>query len=335
MERWFWFADAPVRMAFADEALYRFAAPVLEELRQDAAQSAAFSLEFQTSCDLHRPPQEHLIYEGVLGAGISVDGRIFAGRDKEWLVVDGVGSAEIDLAERKAIIRIVPEANGQAASTIALFTFDVILSSLDQELLHGAALVLPQRAQSILLFAPSGAGKTTTSLALAMSGFGIITDDALVLNRRRSRWSAWGFPRPMKVHWRTADLLPALKGLLTSDWNRDGEQVLSRLQFATIGNVVIQGNAAVRAVFVLGERTSGSHVIERMSKADVALALATDNIGISRTGVPARHIRKLQAVTSLLTSPDVLSARLRVGPALQTLGSDISSYCGVSAIEAA
>lgn len=335
MERWFWFADAPVQMNFVDEGLYRFVAPILDELRQDAAPSAEFALEFRTSGELHSPPEACLVHEGPLGAGITVPGRILASAGKEWLVVDGAGSVEVDLIERKASIWIMPDADALTASTVALFAFDVILSSMGQELLHGAALVLPDRNESILLFAPSGAGKTTTALALAMSGFRIVTDDALVLDRRRSACSAWGFPRPMKVHWRTSDLLPVLKGVMQPGWNGEGEQILTRFQFAQVGKVAIQANLPVRAVFILGERSDGSHAIEHMSKADVVLALATDNIGISQVGVLPRHVRKLEAVTFLLTSPGVLSARLHVGTALHSLGPDIARYCEAIATRAA
>lgn len=131
----------------------------------------------------------------------------------------------------------------------------------------------------------------------------------------------------MKVHWRTSDLLPVLKSVMPSGWNREGEQILTRVQFAKVGKVAIQANLPVRAVFILGERSDGNHVIDQMSKADVVLALATDNIGISQVGVLPRHVRKLEAVTSLLTSPGVLSARLHVGTALARLGPDIVRYC--------
>lgn len=327
MERWFGFADAPVRMTFADEALYRFVAPLLDELRRDAAQSSEFTIAFERTDELHRPPPTSVIYEGALGAGLTRPGKILSGAGKEWLVVEGAGSAEVDVAEHRASIRIQPGADALAASTIALFAFDVILSSTAQELLHGAALILPDRDESILLFAPSGAGKTTTALALALNGFGIITDDALVLDRRRPACSVWGLPRPMKVHWRTYDLLPALKTVMEPGWNHDGEQVLTRRQFSKAGPVATGANVPVKAVFIVGERTTGDHIIETMSKADVALALATDNIGLSQIGVLPRHVKKLEAVTSLLTSPGVLSAKLRVGTGLDSLGSDIARYC--------
>src|SRR5690606_27351699 len=98
-----------------------------------------------------------------------------------------------------------------------------------QMLVHAAALRLPDADAALVLFAPSGAGKTTTSLALALQGFGLLTDDATVLSGgdRSTAACVWGLPRPPKVHRNTAELLPALGKLLGPKWNADGEQALS------------------------------------------------------------------------------------------------------------
>jgi hypothetical protein len=329
-ERWVWFSETPVLLVFEDHRLDRFVAPLLSELRQERAPSPHFTITFATSRQLHRPPSSCLIHDGPLGAGLTTPGKIFARFAREWLVVDGLGSAEVDVETKSAFIRIAPDADALTASTIALFVIDVVLSSVNQHLLHGAALALPRRHGSIVLFAPSGAGKTTAALALAMAEFAILTDDALVLQRAQSFFAVWGLPRPMKVHWRTAQLLPPLQGILGPAWDHEGEQVLTREQYSKVGAVAVRANLPVTAIIILGERSNSAHESRPMSKADVALALAIDNIGLSRLGVLPRHVQKLEFVARMIASPGMQCARLHVGKPIETLGLEICRYCEAS-----
>jgi hypothetical protein len=309
MQRWVWFSDTPVRLIFDDAALYGIVAPVLEGLRQDPSPGARFTVVFESSLRLHDPSEASLIHEGSLGAGLATAGRIYAGPEKEFLSVEGTGSVAIDRLARTASIRIVPGADTFDAATIALYAIDATLAAAGQHLLHGAGLMLPSSDKCVLIFAPSGAGKTTTSLALALDGFELLTDDALVLRTRQPAPMVWGLPRPMKVHRRTVELLPALKSLVGDHWNADGEQVLTRRRFSAAGCVAASEGAPVSAIFLLGKRSNTGHVIAPVSKVDVLLELANDNVGTSRRGVLPRHVKKMEALAELLNH--VPAARLQ------------------------
>jgi len=318
MQQWCWFADAPIRLVFKDPPLSEIVSPVIKELRDDPSPLASFTCTFETSCDLHRSNDATLIHDGPLGAGLSNPGQIFTAPNKEWLVVEGTGSVAVDQLERLASIRITPDANPVAAATVALFAIDAALFATNQQLLHGAGLILPSQTGAILLFAPSGAGKTTTALALALNGFKILTDDALVLRAGGEQPTVWGLPRPMKVHWRTAELLPTLKSVIGSTWNDEGEQVLTRREFSQLGATAPAGiPVPVVAVYLLADRSSGEHRIERASKAEALLAVAADNIGTSQAGVLPRQVQKMEAAAEMLNRVDV--ARLHVGPDIDTL----------------
>jgi hypothetical protein len=325
MQRWVWFSDAPIFMVFEDAELYNLTRPMLDELRQDPGPIVRFTCIFKTSSDLHNPFKAALAHEGSLGAAFGVPGKIFVAEDKEWLLVEDVGSVEIDSGTRTACIRILPGANRRLTSMMAIYAFDAILSATGQQLLHGAGLMLPSGEGAMLLFAPSGAGKTTTSMALALDGFRMLTDDALVLRRERAATTVWGFPRAMKVHWRTVELLPALKGLFGEVWNAEGEQVLTRRAFSEIGSIASGPSSPIATVLLLGERSNGGHFIDEASKADVLLALARDNIAISRLGVLQRQVRKMETVAELVNGVPV--GRLHVGKSLDTLGSVVIEYC--------
>ena len=326
MERRFWFSDAQILMIFEDPELYAIVRPVLDELQQDPGVVARFSCIFETSRRLHDPVDASLVHDGFLGPGISVPGKIFAAADKEWLIVAGEGSVEVDSRARTARIRIMPGADRHAASTMALYAIDAALSATGQQLLHGAALMMPSGESAVLIFAPSGAGKTTTAIALALHGFKILTDDALVLQTNKPAPAAWGLPRSMKVHWRTVELLPVLKSVIGTTWNNEGEQVLTRRTFSELGGVASHTSLPIAAIFLLGSRSDGEHVIENTSRADVLVELANDNVGTSRLGVIPRQVQKMEAVAELLNQ--VPAARLQVGRSLDQLGPVIVDYCG-------
>jgi hypothetical protein len=326
MERWFWFDDTPVEMHFETEQLYATVAPMLADLDHETPLAPRFSFDFRSSRVLHETDSALLVHEGPLGVGLSANAQYFRDGQKEWLRVEGTGSAKIDSLAKTASVYITPDARSQAAaSTIALYAIDAALSVNRQYLLHGAALELPSNDGAALIFAPSGSGKTTTALALALHGFGIITDDALVLQRRETAVSVWGLPRPMKVHRHTADLLPALKSVVGSRWNDEDEEILTRRAFSDIGTLFSGRRAQVRVIFVLGKRTLGPHAIQSMPKADGFLALARDNLRTSRRGVSVRDVQKMEAIAVLLNSTNI--AILRVGSKIHTLGKDIVRYC--------
>jgi hypothetical protein len=325
MERWFWFSDAPVLFHFDEPELYSLVRSVLDELRQDAAPAAQFTCAFETSKNLHVPTGAALVSDGPLGPMVETPGKIFTAAGKEWLIVDGAGSVEVDSGARTASVRLLPGGDRRVAATIALYAIDAALFATGQQLLHGAGLLLPSGAGAVLLFAPSGTGKTTTSLALALDGFGMLTDDALVLGRDQAPQGVWGLPRPMKVHWRTVELMPVLKSVVGTVWNDEGEQVLTRDAFSKLGRIASRVTAPIAAIFLLGNRSDGEHRIENASKADIMVALASDNVGTSRLGVLPRQVRKMEAVANVLNQ--VPAARLHVGQSLGTLSPVIVDYC--------
>lgn len=316
------FGSVPVALAVKDAALAFLIAPLIEELPENDTALPRFSCIVETAAALHRPGDAALVHDGSLGAGFSSIGQIHAAAHKEWLIVNGVGSVEVDDLKRSAQIFVLAGADRLAAATLMLYAIDAALYRTGQHLVHGAGLLLPSQERAVLIFAPSGGGKTTASLALALHGFRMFTDDALVLEQSVAR--VWGLPRAMKVHRRTAELLPALQSSFGPAWNQDGEQVLTRKAFAALGGVARE-SSDVAAVFVLGDRSPAGHRIAPISKAEVLVALASDNVGTSQRGVIKRQVRKMESLASLVAS--VRSARLSVGTELSSLASCICAFC--------
>ncbi|TGT17875.1 serine kinase, partial [Mesorhizobium sp. M3A.F.Ca.ET.174.01.1.1] len=95
--------------------------------------------------------------------------------------------------ERWATLRVRPGA--KAAWTPSMLVLDAALDAGGQHMLHTAGLTLPGRDALVLIHAPSGTGKSTTSLALASQGFGLCSDDVMILSAKAGEVTAWGMPR--------------------------------------------------------------------------------------------------------------------------------------------
>ncbi|TGV96509.1 serine kinase, partial [Mesorhizobium sp. M2D.F.Ca.ET.145.01.1.1] len=117
-----------------------------------------------------------------------------------------------------------------------------------QHMLHTAGLTLPGRDAVVLIHAPSGTGKTTTSLALATQGFGLCSDDAMILDVAGATPVAWGLPRHVKIHEKTARMIPQVAPCLGPSWDRNGEQAVS---LEKLGGIVKIGTPTARPVAAL------------------------------------------------------------------------------------
>ena len=97
-----------------------------------------------------------------------------------------------------------------------------IISASGLHLIHAACLLFPSQDEALVMFAPSGTGKTTTSLALARSGWRLFGDDATLLELDGGSPRVWALPRGLNVHQRTVQLLPWLSPAI-KPW-RDREE---------------------------------------------------------------------------------------------------------------
>lgn len=271
------------------------------------------------------PVATHLDFDGEILPGISA--RLHRLDQSRWLVVPDQLVVHLDRARRRAMIQVTSQCSRMLLGHASIHVIDAALASSGQHLLHAAALALPgDRQQSLLLFAPSGRGKTTTALALALGGFALMTDDATVLQPRgmggRSAACAWGLPRALKVHHNTARMLPAIAPLLGSQWDEFGEQVLPAATLARVAPVLPARPLPIAAIAILGERTSSDHVLEVCSKAKVLAMLAQDNLARSPGGVLPEQVARFDGMAALIEATPVME--LRVGSQLPTLAAYVA-----------
>ena len=240
-----------------------------------------------------------LQYEGPMPfSGLPVRYRGAAGRTV--LAASGVLSLDFELAERSGEMVVAPGVDGLPLYEALTLALAAAMTMTGQTVLHAAALGVPGGDGAIMIFAPSGTGKTTTSIALAHRGFALLTDDESIVRPSGEGWAVWGKPRPLKVHRRTADLMPWLYPYLTRAWDENGEQGLRAEAVPEIAHMPAGHVLPVRALVWLRERVAGATCFEPADKVEMLLALAGDNLRHGRTGTPPEQLAAFSVISDMV-----------------------------------
>lgn len=296
---------------------------LLESFPQRPDSAPLFTVRLEKGRPDQPPPGTSVLFEGEMLPDVPC--RLSKRDERTWLVVEDRCSITIDRDLRIARLRTAAASTSAAEGMLAIHAIDAALEAAGQALVHGAALALPDGTdRCLLLFAPSGRGKTTTTLALALGGFGLMTDDAIVLKRSDAGGgglAAWGLPRDLKVHRNTAGLLPEVGSVMRPDWDVQGEQAVKPSLLAQFLKVLPPHPLAIAAAIVLGPRAE-AHRLEPLAKAAAAVHVLTDNLAITPFGVEEGNITRMRTITSMLSAVPTLE--LNVGPNLRELPGFVS-----------
>jgi hypothetical protein len=328
VERWFDLNGTRMRIEASDTGLIAPLLPYVGEMGSAPQPGAAdFHVIIARETPVAAPGSARLLHDGPLPEGppsrLSVEG------DTRWLVVPDRLSLRSSRGGRQALMQVAPGAEALIGGSAGIVLIEAALAASQQMLVHAAALRLPQREAAICLLAPSGTGKTTTSLALALQGFALMTDDATVLTAPAAEsggeWRAWGLPRPLKVHRRTAELLPQVGRLLGNAWNAEDEQSVSGKALQSVVDVLPARPVPLAAFIVLSARVVGEHRVRPMSKSDLLVRFARDNVSGSRHGVQEDDLVRYRNIARAVAETPALE--LNVGSNLDSL-----SACVVTAL---
>jgi hypothetical protein len=321
-----WYDVNGLRLVVEAEASDLMAAivPHLAPFATEAC-SADWAISIERGAVGDVPDTAESVHEGEALPGIA--SRLALSGERSWFVIPGRFCVHANRAGKTASICLSVDCDRSLRGLAGLYALDQALAASGQYLVHGAALAMPGTpSRALLIFAPSGVGKTTTALALALGGFQLITDDAIVLQPRGYRGQesarAWGLPRPLKVHRRTAELLPALAPLLQGNWDSAGEQPLHTAALGAIAAVATPKPVPVAAVAVLAERSGAGHHFVPVPKAQALLRVAQDNVATAHDGVPSAHQERFNVLGGLLAS--IPTFDLRVGAPLATLSDHVA-----------
>ncbi len=243
-------------------------------------------------------------------------GRVFENERMAILEVMDGGISVIDHGAGTAVAHLRPGSQPQFFGSAIMLIVDAALTAAGQELVHGASLIEPRSGLAVLIVVPSGGGKTTTALALARGGFRLMSDDASVLLPDRVSPRIWGMPRMLKVHRRTADLLPWV-GPLTDKWDENGEQGVSLESIGDRIAIAEPGPVALGAIILLGPRASGGSRVAPLAKSEILTAIAHDNVAWRPAGMTPKAVRRFEAFAR--TVAQVPAFRLSAGTDLASL----------------
>ena len=242
----------------------------------------AFELEILETIEIPPPPGLPLTWGGTMPDGFHR--RIFETEDETFLAVEDKVAVALSYQRARATAFVKPGSQDAFFSAAIILIVDAALEGGGQYLIHGACLVEQVSGRALMICAPSGSGKTTTAMALARDGFALMTDDASVVVPSCRVPGVWGLPRDLKVHRKTAELLPWL-GALPNKWDRNGEQGIALSRLGDRLSVAVPCPTELAAMFLLGPRSEGNHSIAPLSKAEILIALAHDNVAWRPAGM--------------------------------------------------
>jgi hypothetical protein len=182
---------------------------------------------------------------------------------------------------------------------------------------HAASLSADDRA--VLLAGPSGAGKTTTALALARSGMRLMADDASFVGRdglaaSSKTLAVWGLPRPCRVHKKTLAMMPWLDGIPRRRALLDAEFLID---VTTLSPNYIPRKAKPGLILFLDRRNRQGHRLRPVDKVTALIRLARENLRVISPAAHGPAGRTFEMLAELVEQSDTFA--LSVGPRLDTL----------------
>ena len=192
--------------------------------------------------------------------------------DENFILASG-SFALVEPAMRNAVALVTPDEVANHAqfryTILEAMTFG-ILTTLDRQPLHAAAVSLNDRM--LLLAGRSGLGKSTLAYALGRSGFKVMTDDSVYL-QRRPRLRAWGMPRYLHISEESRRFFPELSAVAAQLSARGKNKIVIDTRALGISHELPVGNDP--RIVVLA-RANGPARLERLTPAQVVHALTTD-----------------------------------------------------------
>jgi hypothetical protein len=242
-----------------------------------------------------------LAFEGSITPGGHC--QLFIEGGRTLLLFPERGALVVDSQAMSAHMTIRPGEERSLVSVLGLAAIEAAAFAGGQAVVHAAALTLPGDTGMILIHAPSGVGKTTTSLALVAGGFSLESDDVAFISGD-SVMKAWGMPRDLKVHRQSAAMMPWVQPMLTGSWTLENER---RLPWQTLNPFRQRGQCTPRPVAALFRllRVGSRSEIRASDRAQMLASLAADNVRSSRHGLIAMQAHRFQMLAKLSSSVPV------------------------------
>ena len=294
-------AEDPVHAGFLDPIFAPFAANTSADYGWTITVRAKETIEPAPETAKH-------VWTGPLPEGLSLT--LVEDDGRQLLIVPDHFVMSTARLARSTEIEVTPDGAKSISGSSAFVLLEGIFAAHGRHLLHGACLVRSETQEAFALFAPSGTGKSTTALTLARTGLELSGDDALVLEKARDGFYLWGIPRKVKVHRRTAELLPWLNPVLV-DWTSEEQPIELGVLDTTIRLANGSRRRAAGTIVLLQPNTLG-HRIEAIAKVDALNRILTDNLRRTPAGVNADTQAAFTAIANFIGVTPTIA--VSVGP---------------------
>jgi hypothetical protein len=262
-----------------------------------------------------------LFWSGLLRGGIPSE--YYTSMGHRVVRVPGRAWGRLDFEARTLEIVCRPGQEGCVYDGCLTPLLCELLAHQGHYVIHAASLAFPWRGEmaGILLAGVSGAGKTTTSLALAHAGMLLLADDMSFVEfpgPNRPRAGLWGLQLTCKVHDNTRRLLPWLDACPAKAARVEGETCMDVTKAVGESAGVV---ADPRLLLLLGPRSKGEHVLMPLGKTQAMTKLTGENIRAYEHRADGSAGHAFRALGQLVAQCDVY--RLCVGEPLSTLAERI------------
>ena len=261
---------------------------------------------------------QQLLWQGKLFC--EIDSMCYAAGRRLTILLPQRARVCLDLDRRQCEVIVRPDSVQYLPFCFVMQMLCEFLGEQNHHVMHAACLAVPgsQQHRAILLAGVSGAGKSTTSLALAHAGLPLLADDAAFLVQRNlageKTLRIWGLPRPCKVHRKTFEMLDWLKSV-------ERRPIMDTDEFSVAMNRLPSGDSrwelAPGLVVLVGPRNLRQHQLRELSRLDAISELTHQNVRTMRGRVVERAGRSFEAFSQLVIASRVF--HLSVGPDLDSL----------------
>jgi hypothetical protein len=270
-----------------------------------------------------------LFWGGMLRGGMP--GEYYAAAGQRIMHLPERAWGRLDFDQRIMEVVCGPGQEGCAYEGCLLPLLCELLAYHGHFVIHAASLAFERQGEmaGVLLTGVSGAGKTTAALALAHAGMAMLSDDMSLIESPRpngSRVGLWGLQLPCKVHDNTRRLLPWLDACPSTPARTQGETRLDVTAAIGESTGIV---ADPRLVLLLGPRSGGRHVLERLDKTQAMTQLTSENIRVYEDRADGTSGNTFRALGQLVAQCEVY--RLSVGEPLSDLAEQVRSLPGWSA----
>jgi len=269
------------------------------------------------------PPAVPVLWDGILPEGVRAT---HCGNETlRSIELHGLALASFDLASRRAEVSFKPGAEWCLVSGSIVPILTEFLRQADHHMIHAATLLTDARAErAIVISGPSGAGKTTSALALANSGMKLVSDDISFVTGvgiSPGPPRIWGLLPRLKVCRPSLNLLPWIREL-----GPTGIECGLEVYFnpGVVRRPEACSSTRPGAIIFLGERNAEAHRITPLGKIAALSLLARENISAvdSRGGGPSG--KSFKALANLVGNCRCFM--LSASPRLETLHESLSPF---------